>query len=319
MTNFFNSKIKHFSLLDKEWSRLEKQIKLNKKILKNSFCPICGKKNYEILFTKKSLNFVRCKCKGKLVYINPSINEKYLHKHFKYSKSWKIWSKNVLKSKNKIREDNKKFKDIKKFLKDKTTKNFSLLDVGCSSGNFLTFSKKNLTTNCYGIEPSVDAYKIAKQNNLNVINTSFENFKTKKKFDLICFWASFEYCYDLKLVTTKIKQLLKSNGLLLIYISGNSSSLIMRMLREKCVGFIFNRTHYFSPQSLEYFFKKNKMKKIFEKSFLSEINVITSYLDYNAAYDKKEIPLSLKKFSINLEKNIFNNEMGYKFLTIFKK
>ena len=33
----------------------------------------------------------------------------------------------------------------------------------------------------------------------------------------------------------------------------------------------------------------------------------------------KRNTLSLKKFSINLEKNIFNNEMGYKFLTIFKK
>ena len=319
MNKFFNSKIKHFSILDKEWSKLEKKIKNNKKILIKKNCPICKKNNFKLLFQKKGLNFVKCKCKSEHVYINPAIKEKYLFEHFKNSLSWKIWSKNVLKSKKKNIDDIKKYNFTKIFLKNKLKKNFKLLDVGCSSGNFLEFSKKNLTKNCYGLEPSIEAYKIAIKNNQNIINTNFENYKINEKFDLISFWASFEYCSNLENVIKKIKKLLKKNGILLIYISGNSSSFIMRMLKKKCVGFVFNRSHYFSPNSLNMLFKKHNFKKIFQKSFISEIDVISNYLNYNQEYSKQISNNLKKKFLKNLEKLILKNMMGYKFLTIFKR
>ena len=97
MSNFFSSKLKHFDILNHEWKKLENEIKKNKKILNKKVCPICRKSNFTILFKKKGLKFVKCKCKSEHIYINPWINESYLLNHFKNSKSWKIWSNEVLK------------------------------------------------------------------------------------------------------------------------------------------------------------------------------------------------------------------------------
>ncbi len=319
MNEFIVSKLKHFDILNYEWRKLERNIKKNKKILVNKNCPICKKSNFKILFKKKSLNFVKCNCKSNHIYINPWIKESYLSNHFKNSKSWRIWSKNVLDSKINYKNDLKKYSFIKSFLRKNLKKNFNLLDIGCSSGNFLEFCKKNLTKNCYGLEPSKESFKIATKKKLNIFNTSIENFKTNKKFDLISFWASLEYCTNIDLVIKKIKKLLNNKGILLIYISGNSSSLIMRLFKEKCVGFIFNRGNYFSPLSLNMLFRKNKFKKIYQKSFISETDAISNYLDYNQAYEKKETSSLNNTFNKQLEKLILQNMMGYKFLMIFKK
>ena len=97
----------------------------------------------------------------------------------------------------------------------------------------------------------------------------------------------------------------------MIYISGNPSSLIMRVLKEKCLGFVFNRGNYFSPNSLNMLFKKNKFKKIYQKS--------SNFLDYNESYHKPTKNSMAKSFSKELEELILKNLMGYKFLTIFKK
>ena len=319
MSNFFSNKLKHFDILNHEWKKLENEIKKNKKILNKKVCPICRKSNFTILFKKKGLKFVKCKCKSEHIYINPWINESYLLNHFKNSKSWKIWSNKVLKSKENYKNDMKKYNNVKKFLKKNLKTNFKLLDVGCSSGNFLEFSNKYLTRNCLGLEPSSDSYKIAIKNEYNVINKGIENYNTDEQFDLISFWASLEYCMNIDLVIKQIKKLLKKGGILLIYISGNPSSLIMRVLKEKCLGFVFNRGNYFSPNSLNMLFKKNKFKKIYQKSFVSEIDVISNFLDYNESYHKPTKNSMAKSFSKELEELILKNLMGYKFLTIFKK
>ena len=83
MSNFFSNKLKHFDILNHEWKKLENEIKKNKKILNKKVCPICRKSNFTILFKKKGLKFVKCKCKSEHIYINPWINESYLLNHFK--------------------------------------------------------------------------------------------------------------------------------------------------------------------------------------------------------------------------------------------
>ena len=323
MNKLLESKITHFKMLYKEWDKLEKKIISTKNILVHKSCPVCKKKQYKILFKKKGLYFVKCNCKAEHVFINPSINNNYLTNHFMNSSSWKIWSKKVLKSKKNYSIDKKKYSIATRIIKKNLNRKSRILDVGCANGNFINYCKRYFHCDCYGIEPSKEAFKLAKINSKNkVFNTNFENFKSQEKFDLICFWASFEYCTDIDLVMKKIKTLLKKNGILLIYISGNSSSLIMKTLREKCVGFIFNRTHYFSPKSLNELLKKNKFKIIYEKSFISEIKEILNYLNYNKPYEKHKSNRNNnfdKEFIKKLENLILSKMMGYKFLSIHKK
>ena len=97
----------------------------------------------------------------------------------------------------------------------------------------------------------------------------------------------------------------------------------MRTLREKCVGFVFNRTHYFNPKSLKFFANKHGFKELFQKSYNSEIDILENYYNYNDPYDKtknqKNPQLIDKKLSNLFSKIIDEKKMGYKFLAIFKK
>ena len=97
----------------------------------------------------------------------------------------------------------------------------------------------------------------------------------------------------------------------------------MRTLREKCVGFIFNRTHYFNPKSLKIFMKNFDYKELYKKSYYSELDILENYMNYNDPYDRKINLVKSNLFdkkSINLLNKVINSQdMGYKFLAIFKK
>ena len=322
MAKNIKSKKSHFDYLENEWNILNEKIENKEKILIKKNCPICKKKKFKILFKKKGLNFVQCNCEAKHVFINPSISQKFLEKHFQNSKSWNVWSKKVLKSNENSRLEKYKYSKATEVIKKTYTNKIDILDVGCASGNFINYCNTTYKWNTFGIEPSKGAYSLAiKKNKKNIYNTNFENFSLNKKFDVISFWASFEYCTDIDFVLKKIKTLLKKRGLLLIYISGNSASLLMRLLKEKCIGFVFNRTHYFSPKSLDMLLSKYKFNRIYQESFISETKEIINYLDYYEPYKLAEInsnsfltPGIVKQF----DKIILKKMMGYKFLTIYK-
>ena len=330
MSVILKNKIKHFSQLDKEWNSIQKKINSKNNITEKKNCPMCGnKKNLKIIFKKKGLNFVKCNCNKNTnhIFINPVIKSKILDNHFKNSLSWKIWAKKVLIKKINDKSENQKFsdsiKEIKKFRKKKI---FNVLDIGCSTGNFLRYCKKNFNWKLHGIEPSYESFKVAKKycdKDISLKNCNFNDFKTREKFDLITFWASLEYIQDINKALKKVKKISNKDSIILIFVSGNSNSLIMRTLREKCVGFVFNRTHYFNPKSLKFFANKHGFKELFQKSYNSEIDILENYYNYNDPYDKtknqKNPQLIDKKLSNLFSKIIDEKKMGYKFLAIFKK
>ena len=199
------------------------------------------------IFIKKRLNFCICdRCSH--VFINPFLKPKVLERHFQKSKTWEIWSKKVLSDKNQKILERKKYnlgiKEIKKFNNIR-----NVLDIGSSSGAFLNLCRK-MGFNVKGVEPSRDSFYFSKKKyNLNIHNCTFSKFKSSKKFDLITCWASLEYSNSLKQDIKKIKNLLNKKGKLLVYISGNSNSIIMRTLRSDCLGFVFNRRNYSAQKS----------------------------------------------------------------------
>lgn len=329
MSEILKNKIKHFSQLEKEWNYLQKKINLNNNITEKKNCPICGnKKKLKIIFKKKGLNFVKCNCNNSNhIFINPAIKSKILDNHFKKSQSWKTWAKKVLIKKIKDKSENQKFSDsIKKIKQFKKKKICNVLDIGCSTGNFLRYCKKNFKWKLYGIEPSYESFKVARKycdKDISLTNCNLNNFKTNQKFDLITFWASLEYIQDINKAFKKVKKIANKDSIILIFVSGNSNSLIMRTLREKCIGFVFNRTHYFNPTSLKMFASKHGFKELFKKSYYTELDILENYYNYNDPYDrtknKKNQKVIDKKLSNLFCKIIDEKKMGYKFLAIFRK
>jgi 2-polyprenyl-3-methyl-5-hydroxy-6-metoxy-1,4-benzoquinol methylase len=306
-----NIKIKYFNMLMKEWVSLSLKKKIFSKIIS---CPVCEKKKFTFLFHKINFRFVICNnCTH--VFINPYLKKKIIIKHFSLSKTWDVWSNKVLQQKKQKSVENEKYRNGVNFLKKIKKRNLSILDIGSSSGSFISIAIKN-SWNIEGIEPSRTCYKfIKKKFNCKIYNSTFEDAKITKQYDVITCWASFEYSINPKLFINKVIQCLKPRGKLILYISGNSKSLVMRILREKCIGYIFNRMNYFNPESLHLLLKKKFNKKLI-KSELDNIDIINNHLNYRDPYIKKKDLRNYKFFS---KKNILKNLMGYKFLAIYEK
>lgn len=201
------------------------------------------------------------------------------------------------------------------FIKSLGKKKIKILDIGSASGNFVKIAQAN-KWDITAVEPSMHAFKILKKNyNCKIFNQTFEKSKINEKFDIITCWASFEYSYNTKKFIDKISRLLNKNGYVIFYISGNSNSLIMRVLRDKCVGFLFNRVNYFNPKSLHICLKKKfKKKKLI--SDVNNIDQVNNFINFYPTYEKNKFTNILKLFN---QKTIINKIMGYKFFAVYEK
>lgn len=91
----------------------------------------------------------------------------------------------------------------------------NVLDIGCGSGIYTKLLSEN-NFKVTAIDASREMIKIARvfnsQNDANFINTSFEDFTTDIKFDLILGSFSLGYFEDLESIFTKINSMLNHEG-----------------------------------------------------------------------------------------------------------
>ena len=100
----------------------------------------------------------------------------------------------------------------------------SILEVGCGSGILLSmFSSRFKKLYFQGIEPFGDGFssisklnQFIKKQGVNILNVGYEDFKPKKKYDLIYCVNVFEHLKDWKFFIQSIELWLKKNGRLII-------------------------------------------------------------------------------------------------------
>lgn len=124
--------------------------------------------------------------------------------------------------KNHPSEPKKHFVDKKNIIKKYFKKKISLLDVGCASGDLISyFDSINLINDATGIDYSQRLIREAKKENFKnpctFLIKSAENFNLKKKFDVII--ASGVLCYFDNPAKTikKISEHLKKNGIVILF------------------------------------------------------------------------------------------------------
>ena len=94
--------------------------------------------------------------------------------------------------------------------------NSSILDVGCGDGKFLNYFKNGGFKDLTGIDLFIDKENIG--HDLNLIQTSLEEFNPSKKYDLIISNHAFEHM-DNQLINLKcFENLVKEDGLILLRI-----------------------------------------------------------------------------------------------------
>lgn len=313
------NKSKYFTLTDNEWDKIVKKKNFEKK----KSCPVCQEKRGHLIFSKKKLNFFKCfNCSH--IYINPFFKKNVIKNYFKNQKSWGFYLKNKLILKERIREEKYKYNLIKKVLGNSLNKK-KVLDVGCGPSLILK-TLKSIKFHYDAVEPNDAVCRYLKRNNINVYNSTFEEFNIKKKYDFVFFLASFEYLTEFTNNLKKIKNLLKTKkSKLFLWISGNSDSLIMRAMQSSCVGYIFSRKNYFNPRSLNYVLNKNGFRflKNYQDNFnnlkkdILTVNNFYSYSSNPYKMNKKNLSFNIKKF-INL-RIIKSFLLTYKFLAIYEK
>ena len=92
----------------------------------------------------------------------------------------------------------------------------TILDIGCGTGKLSKEMKQ------YGkvvsIDKSEQAIKFCKQNGLDAEQSSIENYKADKQFDIIVALDILEHCQDDKKAIEKINKLLKDGGIAIIFV-----------------------------------------------------------------------------------------------------
>ena len=109
----------------------------------------------------------------------------------------------------------KKLKLINSF----NTESKTILDIGAGTGDFLSVCKKD-HWEIYGIEPSINAKKLAYKKGIH-LDSTITNYD--KKFDIITMWHVLEHVPNLLEYITTLQRLLKKNGVLIIAVPNYKS------------------------------------------------------------------------------------------------
>jgi 2-polyprenyl-3-methyl-5-hydroxy-6-metoxy-1,4-benzoquinol methylase len=157
-----------------------------------------------------------------------------------------------------------------------------ILDIGCWDGSYAIRYKKT-TNKVYGIESSLSSVKKAIKKGIYAHHGDFmeDIFFSKDKFDIIVAGEVIEHIFDTDMFLTKIRRLLKKNGILILT-TPNVASLPRRILLFLGINPILeNRTlinesaghiRYFTFSDMRRLLKDNKFEILVEKSDVLNFN-----------------------------------------------
>lgn len=149
-----------------------------------------------------------------------------------------------------------------KSLFDKNIKDLKILDVGCSTGEFLNylfnFKINTNSDNLFGIEPSSYAANLATKESINIID---DNDKVQF-FDLIIYRGTIQYIPDPFISLKKSYISLKPHGKIVFLATPNTRSLYYFLF--KTLPFLEDPFMYWIPsdQNLKLFLNNLGFKKI---------------------------------------------------------
>ena len=193
---------------------------------------------------------------------------------------------------------NKKLKLINSF----KTENKNLLDVGCGTGDFLLVCKKN-GWSVTGVEPNKNAKNLAESklaiNRTSIIYSELEEINSIK-FDVITLWHVLEHVPNLSAYISKLKSLLKPNGVLLIAVP-NFKSYDAEYYKQFWAAYDVPRhLWHFSKRAIQLLFSEEKMDvvKIHPMKFDS------FYVSLLSEKYKSGVTNFLKAFCIGLLSNL---------------
>ncbi len=230
-------------------------------------CPICLYDKSKLIYRQKFAahfehEIVSCVLCG-FVYVNNTPSQKYYDEYYKNQSKYEGVRTHEM-------HDDFTYKEFANILKNFIPKNSNILEVGCSTGKLLNFIKKKNYTKLIGIEPAPKCKKIAKKNyGIEVITSTLDNFKGRKKYDLIIISAVMEHLTDIRSSVIKMYSLLNKNGM--IYICVPDAGGFYKNFNEPYGELSTEHINFFTEQSLS-----QLMSNCIKIFFKSDNNAIVS-------------------------------------------
>lgn len=263
-------------------------------------CKIC---NHKLFFIKKIPNSFR----GSRLYIcnNCSLLQTVYKKNYNQNKdphSTKFKGERLITISNGTRWGNVRHgKELRLnahikfidniFLKENIK---SVFDDGANRGSFAKYCKKKKIYYA-GSEPDLSCFLNYKNLKFNIHNLKTENFKTKKKFDLIYSAHTLEHVDNLKKHLKKLNSLLKDDGLFFLEIPNTNQVFYTNKIYEEY--FIDKHLNHFNPQTITSILENFSF--FTEKIISNQFNII--------------LILRKKRISLLKKKNIFYKKVIHEY------
>ncbi|MBN2452707.1 MAG: class I SAM-dependent methyltransferase [Candidatus Omnitrophica bacterium] len=122
-----------------------------------------------------------------------------------------------------------------------------LLDVGCSTGDFLQAAREFYDVE--GLELSGWASKIARDKGLKIHSCLPDNLKADRQYDVVTLWGVIEHFGDPKYEVESICKLIKQGGLVCLW-TGDVDSFPSRLLGKKWWWIQGQHIQFFTRKSL---------------------------------------------------------------------
>ncbi len=235
-----------------------------------SICRLCFSSD-TIILPKGKINVTACNdCEFQFIDNYESyLDNDYFDNYFGRRKENNTDNKNELREKQYIIDAN----FLKQFIKYGDT----ILDVGCSSGKFISIiSTLDDELKCFGIDIDDSGIKEANKlykNNANFDKQTLASLKDSDKFDLVTFRGTFQYLgEELHESIATLKKVLKNNGKVVIFSLPSTDSFMYDLLSDKWGLFHPEMSLMFNEKSIKFLADKNNFKiETIRYPYLSDI------------------------------------------------
>jgi len=279
---------------------------------KTNNCPTCDNPNPHYLFTKNGGEYAYCpNCEH--VFLRTSLKHEYLIDFYSnYPTSSLDWHKNESEFYTNIYTSGLD-------LISKVQPSGNILDIGCSSGFFLSLAQQ-FGYQAYGIEPNILESEFATANQINILGKTIDDIHSSMKFDVITMWDVLEHIDSPVKYISKLTSYLNPGGTIFVQIP-TSDSLAAKIMRDKCNMFDgIEHLTLFSKKSLQRCFAQSSFSLAEYKSVISDQFAISNYLAYEVDPYLPDHPDQNMSFSNLLHFNsesIEASSLGYKIQACF--